>query len=506
VSAENAWRRVALALFVIGWGGNQFTPLLLVYRHVGGYSQLDVDVFLGAYVFGLIPGLVIAAAVSDRIGRRPVLLAGLWSSLLGTLLLSAGVHGGYPGIVGGRLLSGMAVGVAMSVGTAWLTELSAGEGRPGAGARRSTIWLTAGFALGPAAAGLLANFFRPALTLPYLAHALLCVPALLLVAGAGRYESRSRTGERLRPEQLRVPAARSPRFLRVVLPMAPWVFGSAAVAYAIVPQQVEAAVGAGALLFTAGLAVATLGTGVLVQPVARRLDDAASSRAVVVSMALMTIGVAMAALTAATGSPWLAAPVALLLGGAYGIAVVSGLLEVQRIARPDELAGLTGAYYALCYIGFLLPAALAALGHWFSYPAMLAACALLAAACTTVCAAGWSRHLPAGHSARATGRQIYGVEVGAGVEDGALVAEDVGAPVAEAAGSSGLTKVPCLPPSTHAQYASMKALAFAASVVPSEALPGLLIEYMIVPGASPAASWAISAGAPSPTFEESFHR
>jgi MFS family permease len=382
MSAENGWRRVALAMFVIGWGGNQFTPLLMVYRHVGGYSQLDVDVFLGAYVFGLIPGLLVAAALSDRVGRRPVLLAGLWSSLLGTLLLSAGVHGGYPGIVGGRLLSGVAVGVAMSVGTAWLTELSA----PGAGARRATIWLTAGFALGPAAAGLLANFARPALTLPYLTHALLCVPAVLLVTGARAQETRSRTGERLRPEHLRVPAVRSPRFLRVVLPMAPWVFGSAAVAYAIIPQQVESAVGSGALLFTAGLAVAALGTGVLVQPLARRLDDADSSRAVVVSMALMTLGVALAALTAATGSPWLAVPVALLLGGAYGIAVVSGLLEVQRIARPEELAGLTGVYYALCYIGFLLPAALAAVGHWVSYPAMLGACALLAAACTGVCA------------------------------------------------------------------------------------------------------------------------
>lgn len=427
MSGENAWRRVALALFVIGWGGNQFTPLLLVYRHIGGYSQLDVDAFLGAYVFGLVPGLLIAAAVSDRIGRRPVLLAGLWSSLLGTTLLSAGVRGGYPGIVGGRLLSGAAVGVAMSVGTAWLSELSAG--RPGAGARRATIWLTAGFALGPAVAGLLANYLRPALSLPYLTHALLCVPAVLLVAGAGRYETRARTGERLRPHHLRVPAVRSPRFGRVVLPMAPWVFGSAAVAYAIVPQQVEAAVGSGALLFTAGLAVATLGTGVLVQPLARRLDDG-SSRAVVVSMALMTLGVAMAALTAATGSPWLAAPVALLLGGAYGIAVVSGLLEVQRIARPDELAGLTGAYYALCYVGFLLPAALAALGHWFSYPMMLGACAVLAAGCTAVCG--------------------YGV----GDDEGAGAVLDVGAAVAVPP-SSGLTKVPCLPAATHARYASM---------------------------------------------------
>ena len=382
-------------MFVIGWGGNQFTPLLRVYRQVGGYSQLDVDVFLGAYVFGLIPGLLVAAALSDRMGRRPVLLAGLWAALLGTLLLSLGVHGGYPGIVTGRLLSGVAVGVAMSVGTSWMSELSVAGGRPGTGARRSAIWLTLGFALGAASAGLLANYASPALTLPYLTHALLCVVAIVAVTGARTAETRPRTGERPRLRHLRVAAARHPRFLWVVAPMAPWVFGSAAIAYAIVPQQVEDAVGSGALLFTAGLAVATLGTAVLVQPLARRLDDHRTSRAIVASMVLLTLGVAMAALTAATGSPWLAVPVALLLGVAYGIAVVSGLLEVQRIAGPDELAGLTGTYYALCYLGFLLPAVLAALGHWLSYPVMLAVAGLVAAACTALCAAGWSRYLPA---------------------------------------------------------------------------------------------------------------
>jgi predicted MFS family arabinose efflux permease len=109
----------------------------------------------------------------------------------------------------------------------------------------------------------------------------------------------------------------------------------------------------------------------------------------------MTIESAAAALTAATGSPWLAAPVAVLLGAAYGIAVVSGLLEVQRIAAPDERAGLTGVYYSLAYVGFLLPAILAALHHWFGYPAMLATVAALSLGCTLACASGWSRHLPA---------------------------------------------------------------------------------------------------------------
>lgn len=132
--------------------------------------------------------------------------------------------------------------------------------------------------------------------------------------------------------------------------MAPWIFGSAGVAYAIVPQVIHNSPGPWALLFTLGLTVATLLMGVVVQPIARRLDDHSTARAVVLSMALMTAGVALAAL-AALGRPWLAVPVALVLGAAYGIAVVSGLLEVQRRAQLDELRGLTGVCYSLAYVG-----------------------------------------------------------------------------------------------------------------------------------------------------------
>jgi MFS family permease len=360
-------------MLVIGWGGNQFTPLLSVYRDHGGFSQLDVDVFLGAYVVGLVPGLLIASVLSDRFGRRPLMLVGLGSSFLGSALLGLGDVVGYPALFAGRALSGVAVGIAMAVGTAWVTELSPS----GTGARRSAVLLTIGFAAGPASAGILAEWTRPALVWPYVVHLALCIPAIWLVLTTPAESSQY--GGRVR---LRVPR----RFFRVVLPMAPWIFASAGVAYAIVPQVVDGALGRWALLFTSALTVATLVTGVLVQPLARRLDHHSSARAVVVSMGLMTVGMALAAVTAVVRRPWLAVPVALVLGAAYGIAVVSGLLEVQRMTPPEHLSALTGIYYALAYIGFLLPALLAFLAHWFPLPTMLTTVALTALTCTLLVA------------------------------------------------------------------------------------------------------------------------
>lgn len=161
------------------------------------------------------------------------------------------------------------------------------------------------------------------------------------------------------------------------------------------PAQVEGSLGRWALLFTTALTVATLGTGLLVQPIARRLDSASTARAIFVAMILMTLGVVAAALTAVTQWVPLAVLVALLLGAAYGIAVVSGLLEIRRIAEPDELAGLTGVYYALAYVGFLLPATLAGLSRWFDYPTMLLGVAVLAVVSTVMVGLASTKHLPA---------------------------------------------------------------------------------------------------------------
>jgi hypothetical protein len=241
----------------------------------------------------------------------------------------------------------------------------------------------------------LAQWGPDPLVVPFVLQVALVTGALAVLLARGAETRTDRRGRLRLGQRLRVPAAAHRRFRWVVLPMAPWIFGSAGIAYAIIPQVVSARLGHWSLLYATGLTVATLGTGVVVQPLARRLDSRASARAGLVSMILMSAGVAAAALTAATRSPVLGVAVALLLGGAYGIAVISGLLEIQRIAAPDELAGLTGLYYALAYLGFLLPAVLAGLARWAGYPELLAALALAAAGSTAVIASAYTRHLPA---------------------------------------------------------------------------------------------------------------
>jgi MFS family permease len=376
-----------------GWGGNQFTPLLVRYREAG-YAPLTVDVLLGAYVLGLVPGLLLAGGLSDRFGRKPLMLTGTTLSILSSALMAVGRDS--TALLGfGRFVAGLAVAAAMSVGSTWMKELS--DVAPGAdpelGTRRGALWLTIGFGVGAGVAGSLAQWCRWPMVLPYLVHVCLTAAALLVLLRCP--ETVHRGAESDRAAAGRFGAVRHPRFRRVIVPMAPWIFGSAGVAYAIMPQLVGGRVGSWGLAYSTLLTVCTLTAGTLVQPLASRLDRTASARGVITAMIIMSVGLVTSATAVALSSPLLALGAAVVLGAAYGTAVVSGLLELRRLARPEEIAGLTGAYYALAYSGFLLPSLLAVLSSTVSYPLLLVCLAMVAGIGTLVVVRHSRAHLPA---------------------------------------------------------------------------------------------------------------
>jgi hypothetical protein len=163
--------------------------------------------------------------------------------------------------------------------------------------------------------------------------------------------------------------------------MAPWVFAAPAIAFALLPSVVGADHATDGIALTALITAVTALAGVVVQPLARRLDAAPHGhRAARVGLAVMVLGMALAAVTAYEQQIWLLIPTAIVLGCAFGLCLVAGLVEVQRLADPRTLAGLTAIYYALTYVGFAAPFVLTLAAHALSYTALLAICAGLALA------------------------------------------------------------------------------------------------------------------------------
>jgi hypothetical protein len=92
--------------------------------------------------------------------------------------------------------------------------------------------------------------------------------------------------------RFRLAGLSEPRFLRVVLPLAPWVFGSAAIAMVYAPGLVAGRVDGPAVFLGALVALCTAMSGVLIQPVARWLARPGRPSLLVTSMALVTVGMA----------------------------------------------------------------------------------------------------------------------------------------------------------------------------------------------------------------------
>jgi MFS family permease len=382
-------------MFAIAWGGNEFTPLLVFYKNEYGMSGPTVDVLLFAYVLGMIPALLIGGPLSDRFGRRPLMRPAAFIAAAGSLVLAAAADG-VALLTLGRVLCGIAIGLAMAVGTSWIKELSSGPYRsPGNGAKRAAMSLTAGFGVGAGLAGVLAQWGPWPHVLSYVVNAAVCLIGALWVWNVPETQPRATVGTRLL-DDLKIPAIAHSRFLVVVLPLAPWVFGAAIGCQAILPTLIAPDVGGTPMAFAALISVVTLSCGFGIQTLGRRIDRPDSARASLLALVLLVAGMATAAVASSILTIWAVLAAAVVLGAGYGIALVAGLSEVQRIAGPGDLAGLTAVYYALTYLGFAVPATLAYVQEYLgvSYPWMFGLGAVAAAATFVLIARQSRRHLP----------------------------------------------------------------------------------------------------------------
>ena len=107
-----------------------------------------------------------------------------------------------------------------------------------------------------------------------------------------------------------------------------------------------------------------------------------------IGLLVCAAGLVLGAYAVQVGSLWLLAPCAAVLGCAYGLCLVSGLIEVGRLARPEAVGSLTAVYYALAYLGLTTPYLLTLAAPLAGYRTLLliAAAVALTSAAVVACA------------------------------------------------------------------------------------------------------------------------
>ncbi|WP_271395537.1 MFS transporter [Neomicrococcus lactis] len=364
--ARKYWLGAALSLLMVGWGANQFASLLALYRQEHGISELAVTAMLGIYVLGLIPALLRGGTLSDQRGRAGLTRLALVLAVVASVLMIGGSVWLWLLFVG-RFVAGVATGLAMAVTTSWVKELSQAPYDDAAfstGAQRGSLYSASGFMLGAIVAGLLASFAPLPQVLPYAVHIALSLVMLAVIRALPEtlHPHRQAAHAALPTEDV---ALSKRRFARVVGPAAPWVFGSVTTGFAVVPAFM-ANYGVNRLLYATACVGLVQGFGVLIQPLARKLDTPTSARALLVGMSTSAAGLGILALAMWLESPALGLLASTVLGCAYGTLMVSGLLETQRLAPVGQLGSYNGKYYTIAYIGFLGPTILAFVGQWLS--------------------------------------------------------------------------------------------------------------------------------------------
>jgi len=413
-----AWIRVALLMFAVGWGANQFSPMLIVYRHELGLGPGEIAGLFAIYAATLIPGLLLGGALSDRVGRRACVLPFAALSPVATLLLILGPHD-LALIAAGRALAGLCSGMVFGPATAWVLDLSAGDA---VSARRAALALSAGFGLGPVVAALLAQWAGDPLVVPYLPHLALGAAALAvgLTAPATPRPARAQpvishvasstaasstaapsgaassgaapcgaASSRVDPARQAAPPGplRTRAFWLGVAPAAPFVFGTASLAIVVLPEEVTSAQALSAGY--AGLMTAlAFGAGVGIQPLARRLAGRSPHGGIIAGVGCAAAGAAVSIAAVAEVSRPLAGVAAVLLGLGYGLSLVSGLHQAEQLAGPRDRGAVVACYYVLAYLGFAMPYVVDVLNAPLGKPGTFA---LLAAAAVVLAGLSWLR-------------------------------------------------------------------------------------------------------------------
>lgn len=343
------WRRAALALFAVAAGTNVPTPLLLLYRSQLHLSGPQATIVFGVYAAGLAPSLLGAGPLSDRHGRRLVVLPCTALAGLASLLFLAAA-GSFRLLLLARFVQGLVSGAVFTAGSAWIAELSARGGQAAAAGRRAAVALAAGFSLGPLFASLLAVFAPAPLMTPYLAHAVLTVVGVVVVRrlaetapdGAGTPDRPVPREPLLRPENRLLAGS-------ALLPVAICVYAFPATVIAGLPVLVQ--LPGNGVLATGLLAGLTLGAGALVAPWQRRLR----SWTAVAAAGCGTLGFGLTAVAARTGQWPVLLPAGLLLGAGSGWSLAAGLGLTGRLAPEGRRGTLTGIFYTCAYLGFAAP-------------------------------------------------------------------------------------------------------------------------------------------------------
>jgi MFS family permease len=330
------------------------SPLYVVYQHLWGFSPTTLTVVFAVYVVGLIGSLLMLGALSDHVGRRPVLAAAIALEAISLILfLSAG---DVTVLLVARLLQGIATGAAMTTLGAALVDLNPPHA-PGRAGLINGIAPVAGLAVGALGCGALVQF-APEPT--HLIWALLLAGMLLagvVVARIPETSARRPGAAASLSPKLGVPSRLRADLLALVpVIVASWAIGGL---YLSLGPSVAAGVFGLTNHLVGGFVVTLLcGTGAITSYAMRTLP---TPRVLTLAGVLLTAGSAVGVAGVEWTNVWVAAAGTVISGIGFGASALASFGTLAVLAAPHERGELFAVALVIAYTAFSVPAVIAGL-------------------------------------------------------------------------------------------------------------------------------------------------
>ncbi|WP_241673241.1 MFS transporter [Lacisediminimonas profundi] len=349
--------RVCFAMCVGVMGTALASPLYPFYQELWHLKSSDITGIFSAYMFGVMGSLLFLGRLTNRFGFLPILGAGSTLMTLGVLLSMLAWNPA--AFVASRLVIGLASGMittSASIGLNYLND----SGDAKRTAVVTTFGMTLGFGLGPLIGGLVAQWAPAPLVSAYVPSLLL---GLLATWGLFRIPVQHQPP---RPPSAPAKGSSLAQWLpSITLPPSAlrrhfWIacmgtfsaFGMFSLYASLAPSFMQD------MLPWHGPAVSGISIAMILflssafQLLARRTSTRTTAIAGLGALALCNL---LLLLTTYSGSTFLFMLSVLVTAFGHGLANLTGMSLVGKVATPGTRAGLLSSYLIVAYVGAIAP-------------------------------------------------------------------------------------------------------------------------------------------------------
>lgn len=328
------------------------TPLYPLYAQRDGFSPFVITVVFAVYSLGVVVSLMLAGHISDWVGRKRIMIPALSVEVLAAVIFL--LWPDLPGLLLGRFVNGLGVGMLTATATAHLHELHRRH-RPESGPGRfeavSTAANIGGLGIGPLVAGALAETVHAPLVVPYAVFLVLLLLAIAAVAATPETVELRTVRPAYRPQRPGSAGAGRPFWTAVGAAFAAFsIFG---VFTSVAPGFVAGELGETSRLLAGAVVFAVFGAAAIAQTATGRLGANTRLRlgiaGEIVGLIVLVAGMALGSLPGfLIGGILAGAAAGILFKTAVGTVVAS----TPEDGRGTALAGL----FLLSYVGLIVPA------------------------------------------------------------------------------------------------------------------------------------------------------